>query len=120
MNTYEMIGQWIKVIVALLIVLLLIYTSLRIGKKYTTIVGKKSYIKVIDTVPIYNKSAITIVKIGNKYMVLGVSENNTQLITELSEEDINLIKKDDSLRQEQIVGFKEWLKFKKQGNKKAE
>ena len=120
MNTFEMIGQWIKVIVALLIVLLLIYASLRIGKKYTTIIGRKSYIHVIDTVPIYNKSALTIVKIGSKYMVLGVSENNTQLISELSEEEINLMKKDDVLRQNQMIGFKELIKLTKQRNKKAE
>lgn len=117
MSTYEIIEQWVKVVVALFVVLLLIYGSIRFGKKYTRIIGRKRYIQVLDTIPIYNKSAITIVKVGNKHMIIGVSENNTQLITQLSDEDIKQMEKENILQQEQADRLKGLLNLRRLRNK---
>jgi len=113
LSTYEMIEQGVRVVGALLIVLFLIYASLRFGKKYTKIIGKKSYMQVLDTIPLYNKSAISIVKIGKKYMVIGVSENSTQLIAQLSDDEIEEMKKENALQQKQTDILKGFINLKK-------
>ncbi|MCG8483980.1 MAG: flagellar biosynthetic protein FliO [Clostridia bacterium] len=80
--------SWLKIIVALPIVLILAYMSLKLSRSYMNNMKKNTNIKVIETVPIYHKVAISIVKVGQKYYVLGVSDQNVKTISELSAEEI--------------------------------
>lgn len=75
-------------LIALPIVLLLAYASLKLGKNYMSNLGKGRNIKVLETVPISNKSFVSVVKIGNQFMVLGISEHNVNLLKMLTNDEI--------------------------------
>lgn len=88
----ELLWSWLKIIAALPIVLLLAYISLRLSRSYMSNFNKGIFMNVVETIPVYHKSAISIVQIGTKYYVLGVSEQGMQVITELTEKEIDEIK----------------------------
>lgn len=104
----ELLISWIKVIVALPVVLLLAYISLKLSKGYTNTLKRNKKMKVIETVPLYEKSALSIVQIGSKYFVLGVSNQNIQKISELSPEEILEMQLDQELDQK-AVNMSKWM-----------
>jgi len=96
----------IKLFVALPLVLLIAYSSLKLGNKYMKSMGKSKNLEVVETVQVYNKAAISIVRIMDEYFVLGVSENGIEPIRELSEAESKAIKK---AGKSQEVGIAEHL-----------
>lgn len=84
----QLVWAVIKMLIALPIVLLLAYASLKLGKNYMSNLGKGRNIKVLETVPISNKSFVSVVKIGNQFMVLGISEHNVNLLKMLTNDEI--------------------------------
>lgn len=88
----------LKLLVALPVVILLAYISLRLGKNYMNALSKGRNIKVIETVPIHSKSFVSVVRIGKTYMVLGISEHSVSILKTLSEEEASQFK-DDGIQQ---------------------
>lgn len=88
LSTSELLWNWLKIIVALPIVLLLAYVSLKLSKGYVNTLRKGLYMKVIETVPVFNKTALSIVQIGKKYLVLGVSDQGIQVVSELTDDEV--------------------------------
>lgn len=62
------------------------------------VIKKSNNIRVLETVPIYQKSAVSLVKVGQKYLVLGVSDQNIQLITQLSADEIQDFDEEQELK----------------------
>lgn len=74
-------------ILPLLLIVGLLYATLIFVRKSGFTVGKNqnkvSQIKVLSTQSIMNKKYISIVKVQNSYLVLGVAENSITLLKEL-------------------------------------
>lgn len=92
LNSSEFLWSWLKILAALPVVLLLAYVSFKLSRGYANNFRRGLYIKVIETVPVFNKSAVSIVQVGEKYLVLGVSDDSVNVLSELSEEEIEKIK----------------------------
>jgi flagellar protein FliO/FliZ len=94
----------VKAFIPLLIIVGLLYGVLVLIKKYgTPFKGTKSGlvpIKVLSTQMIMPKKFISIVKVDNKLLVLGVSENSISLLKELERtvevEDTSYVPKNDN------------------------
>lgn len=84
----ELLISSLKLLLALLVVILLAYISLKFTNTYLSGQNQIKNIQVIERVPIHNKSSLCLVKIGEKYMVIGVSENNFQVLKTLEENEI--------------------------------
>ncbi|MTI65711.1 MAG: flagellar biosynthetic protein FliO [Firmicutes bacterium] len=103
MNDTSFLFSFLKLLVALPIVVILAYISLRLSNKYLMKYNKGKNMKIIEKIPLHNKSSLCIAKLGEKYVVLGVSENNIQVLTELKEDEI------EKYSQEGKYDFKEAL-----------
>jgi len=82
-------------ILPLILILGLLYATLIFVRKTGFTVGKNtnslSQIRVVSTQAIMHKKLISIVKVQNSYLVLGISENSITLLKELDSinEEIN-------------------------------
>ncbi len=93
MKDIDFTASLIKLFIALPLVLLIAYTSLKLANRYMKGMGKSKNLEVLETVQVYNKSAVSIVRIMDGYFVLGVSDNGVETIRELSMEESDSIKK---------------------------
>jgi len=65
---------------------------------------------VVETVPVFSKSAVSIVQVGDRYLVVGLSEQGVHLLTELTEEEAGEIKnqcKDMQINPSAFLSFKD-------------
>lgn len=76
-------------ILFLLILAAAYYTSKWIGKAKFLQQNNKN-IQVIETFRLNQSKYIQIVKIGSKYVVIGISKEHMDVITELTEDELNL------------------------------
>lgn len=110
----DLILSALKLLLALPVVILLAYISLRLSNKYIYKQNISKGIQVIERVPVFNKSMLCIIKILDEYMVIGVGENTFQPIKTLSPEEV-----EKYLRQKQDKDFvNEWGKGIMQGFKR--
>lgn len=98
----ELLFSSLKLIVALPIVILLAYISLRLTNKYLYRQKQGRNIQVLERVPMYNRSSLCVVKVFDDYMVIGVGENNFQVIKTLNQEEV-----EDYIHHKEEVGFSE-------------
>lgn len=75
----------IKLIIALPLVLVLAYASLKYASKQVNKLGDGKYIKLLETVGVSGKSSVSMVKIGTQYHILGVSDGGIETIKVLSD-----------------------------------
>ncbi|MBN2258998.1 MAG: FliO/MopB family protein [Clostridiales bacterium] len=92
---YNTTSSLLKLFVALPLVILLAYISLKFGNKYLRKINNGKVLNVIETVPVFNKAALSIVKIGKEYHVIGVTEANIVDIKILDESEIALLNKNE-------------------------
>jgi len=83
----------IKLIFPLLIISLMLYGLLLFVKKYSFKRGGKSLqnIKVLSNQMIMPKKFLSVVRVKDKLLILGVSENNINLLKEIDAEESDLI-----------------------------
>lgn len=88
-SSLKSVGQLICVILLFIFVLFLAYLAARIaGSFQSSVVNKRSNIKVIEIFRISNNKVIEIIKIGEKYLALAVCKDNITVLTELSADEI--------------------------------
>lgn len=87
-------GTIVKLILALVVVVGLIYLSIFLLKRLSgrTMPNTDQLIKVMGRSYLTPKQSLYIVKLGVKYAVLGVGENTVNLIKELSPEEVESLK----------------------------
>lgn len=91
---FELLGMVIKLILALGVTLGLMFLSFKLmGTKLNTINNNK-YVKVIERVQVSKENFILIVKIGKKGYVITSTAGHMEKLSELSEEEINIIEED--------------------------
>lgn len=102
MDTFFMFG---KLMIALAIILLLMLLSLKLaGNSYNNINSNK-HIKVIDRIQIGKDSFITVLKVGDRGYLLSNTNQNTEVIEKLNEEEIAKIEAEKKKTAENISGL---------------
>ena len=91
-----------KLIFALAIVLGLMYISFKLSNNKISQFNEGKYIKVLERNQISKDTAIVVVKIGKKGYVLSTSNNFTNKIDELSEEETFLLEEEKRLEKEKV------------------
>ena len=91
-----------KLIFALAVVLGLMYLSFKLSNNKISQFNEGKYIKVIERNQISKDTAIVVVKIGKKGYVLSTSNNSTNKIDELSEEETLLLEEEKRLEKEKV------------------
>ena len=84
----ESFTQFLTVILVFLLVLALTYFTTRFVGNYQKARSENRNFEVIETYRITNGKYLQIVKIGEKYMVIGIGKDNITSICELSADDI--------------------------------
>ncbi len=93
MRDIDFTGSLIKLFIALPVVIMTAYFSLRLANRYMKGLGNSKNLEVLETVQVYNKAALSIVRILDGYYVLGVTEHEIETIRELSKEEANYFSK---------------------------
>ena len=75
----------IKLFVGLPLVILLAYISLKLSNKYLRKLGDGRFLQVKETVQIFNRAAVSVVKVGSEYHVMSVTDSQVQTIKVLNE-----------------------------------
>ena len=81
----------INLIVLVPVVVLLIFISLRLSKKSLIKIGSGSYVKVLEKINLSKDICLYVIKSGNTGCIRVTSNNNTQVIKKLNEDEINEI-----------------------------
>lgn len=76
------INLFFQMIFALVIVILLIYITSKFGKKFTGQSLRRN-LRIVDRLAVSNKSSICVVKVGEEVLLLGVTENNINILEKL-------------------------------------
>lgn len=88
------------------------FTTKWIGKSNLLQSGNRN-IKIIETFRLSQTKTIHIVKIGDKYIAIGVSKEHMEFLTELTKEELNLLSETEN-KTGGGIDFKEVLaKFQK-------
>ena len=102
----------VKLIFPLLLICLMLYGLLVFVKRYSFKRGGNALldIKVINNQMIMPKKFLSIVKVKDKLLILGVSENNINLLKEIDAEESDLIPEaNNNLNQGFADLFKKYL-----------
>lgn len=87
----DFIFIFLKLIVALIVVLLAMILALKVSNKGLSKITEKKYMKIVDKVQLSKDNYIVTIKLGDKGKVLSVSNNHTEVIEEISLEEIKKI-----------------------------
>ena len=100
---FEFLQVFGQLILALGVTFGLMFLSFKVmGTKINTINNNK-YIKVIDRVQVTKENTILIVKIGKKGYIMTSTAGHMEKLSELSEEEINVIEEDKKKSAEDIA-----------------
>lgn len=106
--------QFITVLILFAFVLGITYATTRWMANYQKGKAAGSNLEVIETMRITNNKYLQIIRAGRKYLVIAVGKDEIHMITELSENDLMLLKDQDTRK----MDFKSILeKLKKQSAK---
>lgn len=115
MNGSPVYDSLLKIIVAFPVIIILIYISMKMSKKYLDKSTSKQNVKVLERVFLHNKSTINIVAIFDEYYVLGVTEQNISVIKKIEDENqINQLKNNQIHKMNQL-NLSRFINAKKNG-----
>jgi len=102
----------VKLIFPLLIISLMLYGLLVFVKKYSFKRGGNSLqnIKVLSNQMIMPKKFLSVVRVNDKLLILGVSENNINLLKEIDADESDLINQTSTNQNQSFADlFKKYL-----------
>ena len=91
---FELLTMLVKLILALGVTLGLMFLSFKLMGTKLSAINNNRYVKVIDRVQVTKENFILIVKIGKKGYVMTSTAGHMEKLSELSEEEINIIEED--------------------------
>jgi flagellar protein FliO/FliZ len=100
----------VKMIAVLLIILYLINVSLKYLNRYTN--QQNSQLRILQKVAVSKSSSIGIIQILDKYYVMSFSEQQNQILKELSKEEVAQLRLKTGEISEPlgVKDFSEWVK----------
>ena len=91
---FEFLGMFVQLILALGVTLGLMFLSFKLMGTKLNAINNNKYVKVIERVQVTKENTILIVKIGKKGYVMTSTAGHMEKLSELSEEEINIIEED--------------------------
>lgn len=111
---FEFFTMFMQLLIALGITLGIIFLSYKILGTKVERINNNKYVKVIERTQISKDSAILTVKIGKKGAVIISSGNNTEKISELSEDEIKEIEENKKKSNQEIIdGYNKFISISK-------
>lgn len=80
--------ELIKVVVSLALVLGVAYLIFQFLGKRNSLFMRGEFIKIVETTFIASNKSIAIVEVGNRFLILGLAEQNITLLTEITDNQI--------------------------------
>ncbi|HAX72545.1 MAG TPA: flagellar biosynthetic protein FliO [Firmicutes bacterium] len=80
---------WIKLIIIFPIIIGLIYVSLKYSQTFINQTGGKRFLQVIEQLRVSPKGIVSIVKVGESYLLIGSTDEQVTLLKELTPEEVN-------------------------------
>lgn len=96
-------GMFIQLILALGVTLGLIFLTFKLMGTKVNSINNSKYIKVIERVQVSKENTVLIVKIGKKGYVMTSTTGHMGKLSELSEDEINLIEEDKKKAAEEMT-----------------
>ncbi len=90
-SSFATAGQFFLIIIAFAIVLFLAYFSTRWIGSMKMGARRNSSLKIVSTMPLGGSNSLQVVKVGERYFLIGVSKENITFISEVSKDDISEI-----------------------------
>jgi flagellar protein FliO/FliZ len=87
-SSFESFLQLLWVLLMLVLVLAVIYVTMRWMGNYQKTHSRNQYLTVIETIPAGNSKMIGIVQAGTKYLVVSIGKDEIHLLAELTEEEM--------------------------------
>ena len=100
---FEFLGMFANIILALGVTLGLMFLSFKLMGTKLNAINNKKYVKVIERLQITKENSILIVKIGEKGYVVTSTSGHMEKLSELSEEEINIIEEDKRKAAQEIT-----------------
>ena len=94
----ESFTQFLTVILIFLLVLGLTYLTTRFVGNYQKIRSINRNFEVIETLRITNGKYLQIVRVGGKYVVIGIGKDSITKVCELSEDDIKPVPEENGIQ----------------------
>ena len=94
----ESFTQFLTVILIFLLVLGLTYLTTRFVGNYQKIRSINRNFEVIETLRITNGKYLQIVRVGGKYVVIGIGKDSITKVCELSEDDIKPVPEETGIQ----------------------
>ena len=91
---FEFLGMFVQLILALGVTLGLMFLSFKLMGTKLNAINNNKYVKVIERVQVTKENTILVVKIGKKGYVMTSTAGHMEKLSELSEEEINIIEED--------------------------
>lgn len=101
----EFLGMFVQLILALGVTMGLMFLSFKLMGAKLNVINNNKYIKVIERVQVTKENAILIVKIGKKGYVMTSTAGHMEKLSELSEEEINIIEEDKKKAAQEMTQY---------------
>lgn len=88
LSTWDNVLQLLGLCILLIIILIAAYYTSKFVGRYKLGQTKNSNIKIIESYRISTNKLLQIVKVANKYLVIGVCKDQITYITELDEDEV--------------------------------
>ena len=98
----ESFMQFLTVILIFLLVLGLTYLTTRFVGNYQKIRSVNRNFEVIETLKITNGKYLQIVRVGEKYVVIGIGKDSITKVCELSEDDIKPVPEETGIQSSEM------------------
>lgn len=100
---FNFFGMFVQLILALGVTLGLMFLTFKLMGKKVNSINNGKYVKVIERVQVSKENTILVVKVGKKGYVMTSSTGNMGKLSELSEEEIDLIEEEKKKAAEEIT-----------------
>lgn len=87
-SAFGMIGQFFLLIVVFVAILFLAYFSTKWVASMRMGARKNDFMRLISSMPVGGNNSVQLIKVGEKYYLIGVSKENITYLTEIT--DINI------------------------------
>ena len=111
-STLESFGQLIKVLLIFVFVLALTYYVTRWIGGYQKVHSCGKNLKLVETMNLGSNKMISIVRAGNKYLVVAVGKEEMNLLAELSADEVQDLTNNETVTQESFQEILNELKDK--------
>lgn len=90
--------QLVVVLIMFLFVLALAYLTARFAGRFQSNIQSRSNIRIIETARLGNNKYVQIIKVGSRYIAIGVGKDTVSFLTQLDEDELNLAALDDKTK----------------------